>query len=99
LKQRLKEKEELAIKNRELALQKMVNKLAKHDDHAKLVLERKKQMQNSNDDLAWDHDDSMVYRTASGRSNATDATASDEQDAEPKKVHIERDAFRMGYTN
>jgi hypothetical protein len=94
LKQRLKEKEEIAIKNRELALKKVVTKLVRHDDHARLVLERKKQLQNSDDDLPnWDHNnnrasttedvfESMGYRTGSGRSNATDATASD--DAEPR---------------
>jgi hypothetical protein len=104
LKQRLKEKEEMAIKNRELALKKVVNKLARHDDHAKQVLERKKKMLGSNEDLPnWDavptetreaeevREDgfeSMGYRTASGRSNATDLTASDEMETsiDPLKV-------------
>jgi hypothetical protein len=104
LKQRLKEKEEMAIKNRELALKKVVNKLARHDDHAKQVLERKKKMLGSNEDLPnWDSVpsetremeevredgfESMGYRTASGRSNATDLTASDEMESsiDPLKV-------------
>jgi hypothetical protein len=88
LKRRLQEKELAAKLNREREIKKLQQKLAKQEEHAKKVLERKKALgAGSNEDLhlTWGGETEMNSdenseiglagsRTGSGRSNATAST-------------------------
>jgi hypothetical protein len=73
--------------NREREITKLQKKLAKQEEHAKMVLERKKKMgHGSNEELrlSWggetglavkqDSFEGVGYRTGSGRSNMTEST-------------------------